>query len=60
MSDDQLFGVIASVALLVFLLGRGGMVRNPRQRRYAELAALGIVIAAILYAGFRSLAWFLG
>jgi hypothetical protein len=59
LTDDQLFGVIASVAVLVFLLGRGGMVRNPQQRRYAQLAALGIVLAAILYAGFRSLAWFL-
>ena len=60
MSDDQLFGVVASVALLVFLLGRGGLVRDPRRRRYAELAAIGIVLAAIVYAGFMSLAWFLG
>jgi hypothetical protein len=56
--DDQLFGVIASVAVLIFLLGRGRFVRGTR-RRYAQLAALGIVLAAILYAGFMSLAWFL-
>ena len=58
MTDDQLFGVIASVAVLIFLLGRGRFVHGTR-RRYAQLAALGIVLAAILYAGFMSLAWFL-
>ena len=58
MTDDQLFGVIASVAVLIFLLGRGRFVRSAH-RRYAQLAALGIVLAAILYAGFMSLAWFL-
>jgi hypothetical protein len=58
LTDDQLFGVIASVAVLIFLLGRGTFVRGAH-RRYAQLAALGIVLAAILYAGFMSLAWFL-
>ena len=35
MRDDQLFGLIASVALLVWLLGRG-VSPDPRRRRQAE------------------------
>ena len=44
MRDDQLFGVIASVALLVWLLGRG-VLPGPRRRRQAELAAFGLIAA---------------
>lgn len=58
MDEGQFFGVVASLALLVYLLGRG-ILRDPRQRRLAETAALGLVGAAILYAAFQSLAWFL-
>jgi hypothetical protein len=59
--DDQhqLFGVVASLALLVWLLGRG-VVRDERRRRMAEMAAFGLVGAAMLYAAFMSLAHFLG
>ena len=59
MDENRIFGVVASVALLAWLLGRG-VVRDPRRRRYAEMAAYGLVGAALLYAGFMSLAYFLG
>lgn len=59
MAQEQFFGVIASLALLVWLLGRG-IVRDPRRRQLAETAAMGLVGAAILYAAFQSLAYFLG
>lgn len=59
MSDDQIFGVVASVALLVWLVGRG-TARDPRRRRAMELAALGLVGAALVYALFMSAAYFLG
>jgi len=53
MRDDQLFGLIASVALLIWLLGRG-MLPNPRRRRQAEAVALGLVGAGIVYAVVKS------
>ncbi len=59
MDDNQVFGVVASLALLVWLLGRG-ILRDSRQRRYAEMAAYGLVGAALLYAVVMSLAHFLG
>ena len=57
MRDDQIFGVIAMVALLVWLLGRG-MLPDPRRRRQAEMAALGLVGAGIVYALVQTIAWF--
>jgi hypothetical protein len=59
LDENQLFGVVASLALLVWLLGRG-VVRDPRRRRHAEMAAYVLVGAALLYAAFMSLAHFLG
>ena len=59
MRDDQIFGVIASVALLVWLLGRG-MASDPRRRRQVEIAAFGLIAAGILYALVRTVAWFAG
>lgn len=56
MRDDQLFGVIASVALLVWLLGRG-VLPDPRRRRQAELAAFGLIAAGLLYAMVRTAQW---
>lgn len=55
MRDDQIFGVIASVALLVWLIGRGGMLRDPRARYYAQLAAMGLLGAGLVYALFLTL-----
>jgi hypothetical protein len=57
MRDDQIFGVIAMVALLVWLLGRG-MLPDPRRRRQAEMVALGLVGAGIVYALVQTIAWF--
>ena len=57
MRDDQIFGVIAMVALLVWLLGRG-VLPDPRRRRQAEMAALGLIGAGIVYALVQTIAWF--
>jgi hypothetical protein len=57
MQDDQIFGVIASVALLVWLIGRG-VLPDPRRRRQAEIAAIGLIGAGILYALVQTAAWF--
>ncbi|MEK0082643.1 hypothetical protein [Benzoatithermus flavus] len=57
MRDDQLFGLIAMVALLVWL-GRA-YVPEPR-RRQAEIAALGLVAVGIALALIRSAIWFAG
>ena len=59
MRDDQIFGVIASVALLIWLLGRG-MIADPRRRRQVEIVAFGLVAAGILYALVQTAAWFAG
>lgn len=56
MRDDQLFGAVASLALLIWLVGRG-FSSDPLWRRRAEALALGIVAAAILYALFRTAVW---
>jgi len=53
----SVLGVIASVALLVWLLGRG-VLPDPRRRRQAELAAFGLIAAGILYAMVRTAQWF--
>jgi uncharacterized membrane protein len=59
MREDQLFGLVAGVALLIWLVGRG-MIADPRRRRQAEALALGLVAAGILFALIRTFAWFLG
>jgi hypothetical protein len=59
MREDQIFGVVAGAALLIWLVGRG-MLADPRLRRQAELAALGLVAAGIVYALVRALVWFAG
>jgi len=56
MRDDQIFGVIASVALLVWLLGRSALP-NHRLRRLAELTAIGLIGGGIFYALVQSLFW---
>lgn len=57
MRDDQIFGLIASVALLIWLLGRG-ILPDRRRRRQAEIAALGLVAAGIVYALVQTVIWF--
>jgi hypothetical protein len=57
MRDDQIFGVIAMVALLIWLLGRG-MLPDSRRRRQAEIAALALVGAGIAYALVQTVVWF--
>lgn len=56
MDEEKLFGVVASLALLIWLLGRGTL--RGRLGRNAELLALGLVGAGILYALFQTLLWF--
>jgi hypothetical protein len=58
MRDDQIFGLVASVALLIWLLGRRTLP-NPLHR-HAELLALGLVGAGILYALYRTALWATG
>lgn len=57
MSDDQIFGLVASLSLLIWLLSRG-ILANPRHRRQAEIAALGLVAAGIAYALVQTAVWF--
>lgn len=57
MRDDQLFGLIAMVAVLVWL-GRA-YVPEPR-RRQAEIAAFGLIGAGIVLALIRSAIWLAG
>jgi hypothetical protein len=59
MRDDQLFGVVAGAALLIWLVGRG-MAGDPRRRRQVEAVALGLVAAGIAYALLRAVLWFVG
>ena len=56
MRDDQIFGLIASAALMVWLLGRGALP-NHRHRRLAELAAIGLIGGGIFYALVQTLIW---
>lgn len=57
MRDDQLFAVIASLALLIWLGGRR-FLPDPRARRRAEIVALGLVLAGIAYALIHTVIWF--
>ena len=57
MRDDQIFGLIASLSLLIWLLSRG-VFRDPRRQRQAEYAALGLVGAGIVYALVQTVIWF--
>lgn len=57
MREDQLFGLVAGVALLIWLLGRG-IVPGLRRRQQAEMLALGLVAAGILYALVQTVIWF--
>lgn len=56
MREDQLFGVVAGVALLIWLCR--GMFLDPRRRRQAEAMALGLVAAGILFGLTRAVLWF--
>ena len=56
MREDQLFGLIASLALLIWLIGRG-MVPNPRRRRQATILALGLVAGGIVLALAQTIVW---
>jgi hypothetical protein len=56
-SDQQIFSVVASLALLVWLLGRG-MLPDRRRRRQAELAAIGVIGVGIVYALVQTVIWF--
>jgi hypothetical protein len=58
MEEQQFFGLVSGLALLVWLVGRN-IVPDPRRRRQVELMALGLVVAAIVYALFRALQEFL-
>ena len=59
MRDDQLFGLMAGVALLLWLVGRSA-ASDLRWRRRAELSAIALVALGILYAVLRSIIFFLG
>ena len=56
MREDQIFGLVAGVALLIWLVGRG-MAADPRRRRRFEAIALGLVAAGILFALVRTAMW---
>jgi hypothetical protein len=56
MSDEQIFGVVASLSLLIWLLS--GRAVPPQHRRAALYAAFGILAAGILYALFQTARWF--
>lgn len=59
MTDDRLFSLVALLAILIWLVGRG-YLPNPRHRRLAEVAAMVLVGAAVLYALLQTLGWFAG
>ena len=59
MRDDQLFGLMAGMALLLWLVGRTA-ASNLRWRRRAELSAFVLIALGILYAVLRSIIFFLG
>ncbi len=55
MRDDQIFGVIAGAALLIWLLARGRFA-HPRHRRFLEVGSFALLAAGMLYA---LVSWFL-
>ena len=59
MREDQIFGVVAGLAMLIWLVGRG-MLADPRRRRQAEAVALGLVGAGIAFALVRAALWAAG
>ncbi len=56
MDDERLFGLVAGLALLIWLAGRSTL--PGRLGRNAELLAFGLVGAGIVYALFQTLLWF--
>jgi hypothetical protein len=57
MRDDQLFAFIASLALLIWLGGRR-FLPSAQARRRAEMFALILIGAGIVYALIRTVIWF--
>lgn len=49
MTDDRLFSLVALLAILIWLVGRG-ILPNPRHRRLATTAALVLIGAGVVYA----------
>jgi hypothetical protein len=56
MDDGKLFGLVASLALLIWLVGRSAL--PGRLGRNAEFLAFGLVGAGIIYALLQTLLWF--
>ena len=56
-AGDQLFGLMAGVALLLWLVGRGA-APDLRWRRRAELLAVSLVALGIFFAVLRSIILF--
>ncbi|MFO1075363.1 MAG: hypothetical protein U1E17_22235 [Geminicoccaceae bacterium] len=56
MTDQQFFGLIASLSLLIWLLGPRLMPGGRRD--VAAYIALGLVGAGILYALFQTVRWY--
>jgi hypothetical protein len=56
---DRIFGLVAGIALLLFLLPQ--VLRlSPRQHRLMRRAAGGLIGTALAVAAALSLAWFAG
>lgn len=58
MSDERIFGLVALLALLLWLLG--GRAVPAGHRRTFEYLAYGLLAAGILYALFQTVLWFAG
>ena len=59
MRDDQLLGLMAGVALLLWLVGRSA-ASDLRWRRRAGQSAIVLVTLGMLFAVLRSIIFFLG
>ena len=55
MGDERIFGLVAMLALLFWLLAGRGV--PTRHRRTLEYLAYGILAAGILYALFQTAVW---